>query len=132
MKTGEGAVLDASALLAVLLGEPGAERVEAALPGAVISAVNLSEVAGKLMEKGAPAEAVKAAIAAVGLEVIAFDEEQAMAAADLRVRTRALGLSLGDRACIALGEMRGASVVTCDRVWSELESPAEIVVARPD
>lgn len=132
MKTGEGAVLDASALLAVLLGEPGAERVEPHLPGAVMSAVNLSEVAGKLLEKGAPLEAVKAAIAAVGLEVIAFDEEQAMAAADLRVRTRALGLSLGDRACIALGEVRGASVVTCDRVWSELESPAEIVVARPD
>lgn len=132
MKTGEGAVLDASALLAVLLGEPGAARVEEFLPGAVISAVNLSEVAGKLLEKGAPAEAVKAAIAAVGLEVIAFDEEQAMAAADLRARTRALGLSLGDRACIALGELRGASVVTCDRVWSGLESPAEIVVARPD
>ncbi|MCC5980234.1 MAG: type II toxin-antitoxin system VapC family toxin [Oceanicaulis sp.] len=132
MKTGEGAVLDASALLAVLLGEPGAAHVERYLPDAVISAVNLSEVAGKLMEKDAPAEAVRQAIAAVGLEVIAFDEAQAMVAADLRVRSRALGLSLGDRACIALGETRGASVVTCDRVWSELDSPAEIVVARPD
>lgn len=132
MKTGEGAVLDASALLALLLGEPGAERVEEFLPGAVISAVNLSEVAAKLIERGAPPEAVRQAIAAVGLEIIAFDEVQAMAAAGLRVRTRALGLSLGDRACIALGEVRSASVVTCDRVWSELDSPAEIVMARPD
>ncbi|MFN3835262.1 MAG: type II toxin-antitoxin system VapC family toxin [Glycocaulis sp.] len=132
MKTGEGAVLDASALLAVLLGEPGAERVEPYLPGAVISAVNLSEAAGKLLEKGAPLEAVKAAIAAVGLEVIAFDEEQAMAAADLRVRTRALGLSLGDRACIALGEMRRTTVFTCDRAWAQVDSTADIVVARPE
>lgn len=132
MKTGEGAVLDASALLALLLGEPGSDRVEALLPGAVISAVNLSEVAAKLIERGAPPEAVNQAIAAVGIEVIAFDEAQAMAAADLRVRTRALGLSLGDRACIALGEMRSASVVTCDRAWTEVESTAAIVLARPD
>jgi ribonuclease VapC len=132
VKTGEGAVLDASALLAVLLGEPGAERVEPHLPGAVMSAVNLSEAAGKLMEKGAPLEAVKAAIAAVGLEIIAFDEVQAMAAADLRVRTRALGLSLGDRACIALGEMRGGTVFTCDRAWAQIDSAADIVVARPE
>lgn len=132
MKTGEGAVLDASALLALLLGEPGSDRVEALLPGAVISAVNLSEVAAKLIERGAPPEAVSQAIAAVGLEIIAFDEVQAMAAADLRVRTRALGLSLGDRACIALGEMRSTRVVTCDRAWTEVESNAVIVLARPD
>lgn len=130
MKTGEGAVLDASALLAVLLGEPGAERVEPYLPGAVMSAVNLSEAAGKLLEKGAPLEAVKAAIAAVGVQIIAFDKEQAMAAADFRVRTRALGLSLGDRACLALGEIRGGKVVTCDTAWSAVETSADIVQAR--
>ncbi|MFC4724145.1 type II toxin-antitoxin system VapC family toxin [Glycocaulis abyssi] len=130
MKTGEGAVLDASALLAVLLGEPGAAHVERYLPGAVISAVNLSEVAGKLMEKGAPQDAVEAAIASIGLVVIDFDEAQAMAAASLRPRTRALGLSLGDRACLALGETRGGKVVTCDTAWSAVDTSADIVQAR--
>lgn len=130
MKTAETAVLDASALLAVLLGEPGADRVEPYLPGAVISAVNLSEAAGKLMEKGAPEEAVRTAIASIGLAVIDFDEAQAMAAAALRPRTRQLGLSLGDRACIALGETRGGKVLTCDAAWSALDTPADIVQVR--
>lgn len=130
MKTDETAVLDASALLAVLLGEPGADRVEPYLPGAVISAVNLSEAAGKLMEKGAPEEAVRAAIASIGLSVMAFDEAQAMAAAALRPRTRALGLSLGDRACIALGELRGAKIITCDAAWSAVDTSADIMQVR--
>jgi PIN domain nuclease of toxin-antitoxin system len=130
VKTAETAVLDASALLAVLLGEPGADRVEPYLPGAVISAVNLSEAAGKLMEKGAPEKAVKAAVASIGLAVIDFDEAQAMAAAALRPRTRQLGLSLGDRACIALGETRGGKVLTCDAAWSALDTLADIVQVR--
>jgi ribonuclease VapC len=130
VKTDNAAVLDASALLAVLTGEPGAGYVERYLPGAVISAVNLSEAAGKLMERGAPLEAVKAAIASIGLVVFDFDEVQAMAAAALRPRTRALGLSLGDRACLALGETRGGKVLTCDTAWSAVDTAADIVQVR--
>jgi PIN domain nuclease of toxin-antitoxin system len=130
VKTDNAAVLDASALLAVLTGEPGAGYVERYLPGAVISAVNLSEAAGKLMERGAPLEAVKAAIASIGLVVLDFDEVQAMAAAALRPRTRALGLSLGDRACLALGETRGGKVLTCDTAWSAVDTAADIVQVR--
>jgi PIN domain nuclease of toxin-antitoxin system len=113
-------VLDSSAVLAVLLAEPGAERVMPALPGALLSAVNLAEIIGKLAERGMPAEAARTAIAAIGVELVDFDAAQACLAGALRPDTRAAGLSLGDRACLALARLRGVAAVTADAAWARL------------
>ena len=121
-------VLGASALLAVMLEERGAEKVRDLLPGAIIGAVNLAEVVAKLQERGVPDEEIDRAIARLDLPVIPFDMAQAMVAGKLRART--LGLSLGDRACLALAVVRGTPAVTMDRGWSALDIGAEVIVAR--
>ncbi len=110
-------VLDASALLALLNGEPGADVVAGALPGAWICSVNLAEVVGKLAEYGMPREAIAAALGGLGLRVAVFDEDLAWRCGLLRPATRKLGLSLGDRACLALAEHLGMPALTADRAW---------------
>jgi ribonuclease VapC len=117
-------VLDASAVLALLNEETGTEVVEEALPGALIGAVNLSEVLSKLAEFGMSNDDAWSAITGLGLEIVAFDVETARIAASLRRATRSYGLSLGDRACLALGVQRGALVLTADRAWLALDEPA--------
>jgi len=121
------AVLDASALLALLKGEPGAERVAEALEqGAYLSAVNLAEVLSKLADWGEdPAEA-QARMAQVGLlgaavEVLPFTGEDALEVARLRALTRAYGLSFGDRACLALARRLGLPALTAERAWADGE-----------
>jgi ribonuclease VapC len=123
-------VLDASALLAVMLGEPGADLVLEILPDAVIGAVNLAEVVAKLQERGVSDDEIDRDIAELDLPVISFDAAQAMAAGKLRARTRRHGLSLGDRACLALAMVRGAAAVTTDRDWAKLDIGANVIVAR--
>lgn len=123
-------VLDASALLALLHEEPGSQEVESVIPGAVISAVNLSEVVAKLSEAGMPEAAIQAAIASVELEIHVFDAALAHRAGLLRVATRHLGLSLGDRACLALGKHLSLPVLTTDRAWERVEVGVEVKVAR--
>ena len=113
-----------------MLGERGAERVAALLPGAEIGAVNLSEVVAKLQEHGVPDARIERDIAALNLAVVPFDAAQAMAAGKLRVPTRGLGLSLGDRACLALAAARGVPAVTTDRGWAGLDFGVEVIVAR--
>lgn len=115
-------VLDASAVLALLKCEPGQERVAALVAGShcLISAVNWAETATKLSDSGHPAALVKATLAALNPEVVAFDATQAIEAGLLRPLTRSLGLSLGDRACLALAITRQAAVVTADRPWLQL------------
>jgi ribonuclease VapC len=118
------AVLDASALLAFLQREPGQERVADALtPGSAISTVNLSEVVAKLRDANAPETIIRHALnglLARGLEVVPFDEALAFTAGFLRPVTRELGLSLGDRACLALGQSRQQPVLTADRGWADV------------
>ncbi|MGC8876942.1 type II toxin-antitoxin system VapC family toxin [Thermus sp.] len=121
------AVLDASALLALLKGEPGAERVAEALErGAYLSAVNLAEVLSKLADWGEdPAEA-QARMAQVGLlgaavEVLSFTGEDALEVARLRALTRAHGLSFGDRACLALARRLGLPALTMEGAWAGLD-----------
>ncbi len=123
-------VLDASALLAVIEGEPGAETVEDALVNGAISAVNLSEVVAKLMDRGFGNEAVAARMNAFSLAVHAFDAAQAWRAGLLRRETRARGLSLGDRACLALAEALEAPAMTTDRAWAALGLDVEVTVVR--
>jgi PIN domain nuclease of toxin-antitoxin system len=123
-------VLDASALMAVLREEPGAAAVEAVLDRAAVSAVNLSEVQAKLVERGTPAAIAWSWLVDLDLEVVDFDASQARVAGNLRPLTRARGLSLADRACLALAYVRGVAALTADRAWSGLEIGIEIRAIR--
>lgn len=123
-------VLDASALMAVLREEPGAATVEAVLDHAAISAVNLSEVQAKLVERGTTAELAWSSLIDLDLEVIDFDLSQAKVTGDLRSLTRAQGLSLGDRACLALAQVLGLPAMTADRAWAGLAVGIEIRTVR--
>lgn len=125
-------VLDASAVLAVLFREPGADLIEKHYAHAVVSSVNLSEVAAKLCDYGMGTAEVDELLSGLGLEVRSFDEAQALAAGSLRKATRPRGLSLGDRACLALGIAEGVAVVTTDRNWPAVSRTAgvQVIVAR--
>jgi ribonuclease VapC len=131
------AVLDASALLALLKGEPGAERVAEALErGAYLSAVNLAEVLSKLADWGEDPTEAQARMAQVGLlgaavEVLPFTGEDALEVARLRALTRAYGLSFGDRACLALARRLGLPALTAERAWAELDLGIPVEVLRP-
>ena len=115
-------VVDASALLALLRREAGAEVVAAALAGgAAISAVNLSEVVAKLSEAGVVEEEVRTILDSLSLEVVDFDANHAYHAGLLRRLTRHAGLSLGDRACLALAQRLGLPALTADRAWGDLQ-----------
>ena len=124
-----GHVLDASALLCLLFREPGAERVAELLPGASVAAPNLAEVIAKLVDHGEDAKRVAAELAELDFEVVPFDAEQAAIAGALRASTRGLGLSLGDRCCLALASTLGATAVCTDRAWEALgpQYPVEVV-----
>jgi PIN domain nuclease of toxin-antitoxin system len=111
-------VLDASSLLAFLHNEPGAQRVWAALPGALVSTVNWSEVVQKSLQREADIAGLHDDFAQIGVEFVPFSVAQAEIAALLWPRTRSLGLSLGDRACLALAMERGAPILTADQAWS--------------
>ena len=124
-------VLDASAVLAVLNDEPGADKLTPhLLSDAVCSAVNLAEVYGKLVNMGGdPEEAWEDALAPVS-QAVPFTDEHAKIAGGLVRHTRSLGLSLGDRACLALGLALKAPVYTADRSWAGLKVGVSIRVIR--
>jgi ribonuclease VapC len=122
-------VLDSSAVLALLLDEPGVERVKSTLPGALLSTVNLAEIVTKLCERGMPVDDARSVVEAIGVEFVDFSTEQACLTSGLRNATRTLGLSLGDRACLALAKMRGVPALTADTAWAGLPG-AEIVLIR--
>lgn len=125
------AVLDASAVLALLQNEPSADAVAKLVPNAIISAVNLSEVVAKLSDSGMPSEAVRAALVELPIDVQPFDRDLAHDAGELRRVTRQAGLSFGDRACLALARRLGLRAVTMDRAWASCaEGIATIVVLR--
>lgn len=121
-------VLDASALLAAFFDEPGAEVVAERMNGALMSAVNLSEVVAKLTDRGAAREQITEIIAQLDIEIVSHDGAQAMTAGLLRRETRSSGLSLGDRACLALAIERRAVALTGDRAWLALAEPLKVEV----
>ena len=124
-------VLDASALLALMLGEDGADAVHAVLDRALMGAVNLSEVVAKLQERGVPDDVIDLSLADLDLSVVPFDRSQAVRAGKLRTTTRSAGLSLGDRACLATAAELGAIAITTDQAWARLSVDIEIELARP-
>jgi ribonuclease VapC len=123
-------VLDSSALLAMLFFEPGCERVAELVPQSCMSTVNLAEVLGRLARDGRALHAVLEQIEQMGIAWIAFDREVAIEAAALLPRTAPLGLSLGDRACLALAKLRNLPAVTADRTWARLDLDVAIEVIR--
>ena len=123
-------VLDASALLAVIASESGWENVVRWLPGAAISAVNLSEVAAKLAERGVPIDDAEYRLSQYELNVLAFDQPLAYAAAGLRPLTRSLGLSFGDRACLATARHLSLPAITAEREWGQLHIGVTIEMIR--
>jgi ribonuclease VapC len=124
----EAFVLDASAVLCLLKGEKGTDRVIEVLPRSSISAVNLSEVYAKLADAGGSEEKVVHAIGVLHLKVEPFDAEQCRDAGMLRPATKSLGLSLGDRACLALARREKATAVTADQIWSQVPEVLNIAI----
>ena len=126
--TARPAVLDASAVLAWLKGEPGAEAVGPLLDNSVMSAVNWSEVLQILAEFDIGHGEARAASPMI--EVVAFSEPQAALTAALRASTRDAGLSMADRACLSLAMLRDGPVYTGDRAWAELGLGIEVHLIR--
>ena len=123
-------VFDSSAVLALLHGEPGDDLVLSLAPNAVLSAVNAAEVQTRLIQRGAaPMRAWESVLSSVRA-IVSFDESMAETAGSLISKTQPYGLSLGDRACLALGLAIHAPVYTADRAWSQLQVGATIRLIR--
>jgi PIN domain nuclease of toxin-antitoxin system len=124
-------IVDASATLAYIFAETGHDIVgESIARGAVISSVNLAEVHSTLLAQGVASSAVVARLKASGLDVEPFEEGDAGVVGALRPLTRSLGLSLADRACLALGIRLGRAVLTADRMLAEAEVGVEVRAIR--
>lgn len=124
------ATIDASAMLAMLLGEPGGDRVEARLEGGLISTVNWSEVVQKAQDLGSSTVGLADELMGSGLAIVPFELDDAELAGSLWDRTHHLGLSLADRACLATALRRSSVAITADRAWSELDLGLEVEVIR--
>ena len=125
-------VLDASAILAYLLDEAGAELVTAVLEtgDGIISSVNYAEVVSKLTDYQMPLTAIQLALDSLDLAIIDFDLKQALVAGELRKTSKPFGLSLGDRACLALGQLLQLPVLTADRNWALVPGNWDVRVMR--
>lgn len=121
-------VLDASAILALIFDEPGGDRVATHLPGALVSTVNIAETATRLLALDMPQATVETVIETLQLSIQPYDHDQALITAELCSTTQSAGLSLGDRACLALGKSRQAEVLTADRAWEEIAERAGVIV----
>jgi PIN domain nuclease of toxin-antitoxin system len=126
----DSVVLDSSALMALLRSEEGADRVRAVIGRSVISSLNLAEVQTKLVGEGMDEEVAWLHIAAAECPTVNFNDEHARVTGALVRVTRPFGLSLGDRACLALAIDRKATVYTTDRIWKKLDLGIRIEAIR--
>jgi ribonuclease VapC len=124
------AVLDSSAVLAVLNAEPGAAVVTQVLNDALVCTVNYAEVVAKLVDRGSSYAEAFAALQAIALTTVDFDIGLAQRTGTLRAETRKHGLSLGDRACLSLAEREGVPAITGDRNWAGAVSGVQIRLIR--
>ena len=116
----DAVVLDASALIAAIYAEKGAASVDNHLAHALISTVNLTEVASYMVREGTSFEQTQDLLKDLSLNVVEYDEDQALLAAQIVPITAPRGLSLGDRACLALAMLRRLPVLTADKAWAGL------------
>ena len=123
-------VLDSSAVLALLWKEPGADVVAKSIAHASISTVNASEVIAKMVDRGIDDATAEHILLTLGLNIISFDTHTAIMTGQLRRETKSLGLSLGDRACIALGSAQKCTILTADRAWSQVNMDVHIDLIR--
>jgi ribonuclease VapC len=123
-------VFDASALLALIRGEPGADIVASHLGRAAMSSVNVAEVYGRLLREAFRPEEFRRDIEAIDFKLHSFDAEQAFLAGRFEPATRPLGLSLGDRACLALALSLGVPALSGDRRWAGAKVGVEINLFR--
>jgi ribonuclease VapC len=123
-------VHDASSLLAVTFREPGAENARESLRDSLTSSVNWSEVLQKILEKGGDIQTVMDVFTGLGVRIVPFSASHAEVAARLHEVTSRGGLSLGDRACLALGIETGLEVVTADRSWATLDLEVTVRLIR--
>ena len=124
-------VLDASAVLALVHDEPGADEVAKALPGAILSAVNLAEVVGKLVDADVEAQRLRTLLVSAGVTIEPFGADDAELAGALRSVAGGRALSLGDCCCLALAVRSDpAEVLTGDRAWAGLDIPVRVVLFR--
>ena len=119
-------VFDSSVLIAILRQEPGSDVGEQSLNDALISTVNLAEVATYLARNSVPPETINDVLTAFPIEVVPFDREQGLIAGCLYPACKSLGLSLGDRACLALAKSKSLPVLTADKAWLELEINVDV------
>lgn len=123
-------VFDSSVVLAWLFREPGSDSILALIPNAVLSSVNAAEAQSRLVRRGTEPKAAWESIVASVCDVIPFDATLAETAGSLILKTQPYGLSLGDRACLALAIARNAPVYTADRAWAQLQVGVEIRLVR--
>lgn len=124
------AVLDASALLALVRNESGGGSVEQVISRSIVSTVNVSEAIAKLVQKGVVPEIAEEIIFGLPFETADFDRSMAAAAGKMWLRGSKAGLSFGDRACLALAEASGLPAMTADQQWKRFASVVEILYIR--
>jgi PIN domain nuclease of toxin-antitoxin system len=122
-------VCDSSALLASILNEAGGLAISA-IDTRLVSTVNVTETLSKLTEKGYPFDLALRSLADLNVTIVDFDRQQSFEAARLRARTRSWGLSLGDRACLALATITGSEVLTAERNWAQAAPHLTITTIR--
>lgn len=125
-------ILDTSALLAYLFEEEGADKVAPILEEGrgVIGSANYAELVTKLVDENMPMEEILAVISSLELEFIPQDEQQARLTGELRAVSKKFGLSLGDRACLALGLVTGLPIMTADQAWQEIPVKINLLIIR--
>lgn len=123
-----GTVLDASVIIAAVLGEPGGDDVFDMMDSAVVGAVNVAEVYTYAAVNELPTDAFDAFFAETDIEIAPFERELAVSTGALAAITRKAGLSLGDRACLALAQARGADVLTADRPWEKVAEDVGLTI----
>jgi ribonuclease VapC len=123
-------VLDASAVLALLFKEPGAEKVIARGKDGVLSTVSYSETVARSLDRGVPLETVQHALAGMKLTLVPFDAEHALTAATFRPATRRLNISFADRACLATAALAHLPVLTGDRDWTACDLGVKLILIR--
>ncbi len=121
----EPTVLDVSAIIAFLQGEPGNELVQKALQSkyCLVTAANQAEIIAKSLDRGVSAQSIQAILAELAYVVIDIKSEDGVLAGWMRAQTRKLGLSLGDRLCLAVAQRLRAQVLTADRAWMSMAQP---------